>query len=722
MSIEGPPLERAYTLITAADIPGKNELADFPVPVLSGGELSYLGEPVALLVGPDSAKLNAYARQYRVLVREETPVWAAPASGGLTSGVPAGTPPAGSPASETVPEDAGVPDRPAENAPGTGPELFAERNYRRGDPEAAFAAAARIIGGVYSTGIQEHGYGEPVGAVVEYAGEEAARPLFVIHTATQWPCHVSRSAAVVLGVNADAVVIEPADTGLPLDGKIWYPSLIACQAALAAFITRRNVRFFLNREEDFRCSPKRNSSVTEIQSALGEKGEILGTRIDMTLDLGAQGVFAREILDQSCLAVMGIAGRGALDLKARAIRTNIPPQGPLGGFGAAQGAFAMECHQSRIADALALDPAEWRKNNRPGQEGIAGLIPLREEAPVDRLLDTAAAMSGYYRKWASYELLRRRHRETPPARPETRRGIGIALGWQGSGLLYPGKTTREVEVTLNIDGSLDIRAGMGAGRESVDIWSGIARDILAVEDVRVMFRNTGLCPDASPATLSRNITLSSLIRTSCETIRNQRFRDPLPITVRASRETPGDGPPRNSPEPEIRARSLDFPGDMDLESRSRPGWAAAAVEIEIEDRSYTPSIRGIWLAVDGGAILSEDRARRSLKLAAVQALGWASREYLEYREGALSPARITNYDIPSPGEIPAIHIEFLQNPAAEPKGIGDLPFNCVPAAYIQAVSQAIDRCCAKIPLEPGNIWEISKQKFGEPEKNGEAEK
>jgi CO/xanthine dehydrogenase Mo-binding subunit len=675
-------LERAYTLVTAADIPGKNELADFPVPVLASEELSYLGEPVALLVGPDQAKLCAYARQYRVLAREEDPVWAAPASN-----------------TAARPPDGG---------------LFAERGFRRGDPEAAFAGAARIVGGVYSTGIQEHGYSEPVGAIAEYSGGGPGRPPFVIHTATQWPYHVSRSVAAVLGIGNDAVATRPADTGLPLDGKIWYPSLVACQAALAASVVRRSVRLLLSREEDFRYSPKRNSSVTEIQSALGEKGEILGTRIDMTLDLGAQGVFAREILDQSCLAVMGIAGRGALDIRARAIRTNIPPQGPLGGFGAAQGAFAMERHQSRIADALALDPAEWRKNNRPGKEGLAGFIPLRDEAPVEQLLDTAASMSSYYRKWASYELLRQRRRESPPSRPETLRGIGIALGWQGSGLLYPGATACEAEVTLNIDGSLEIRTSLEAGREFADVWSAIAREILAVEDVRVVPLDSG--PDSGPATLSRSISaLGGLIRVSCETIRNQRFRDPLPITVRqscgaAEGEGPGD-PAAGAPS--------GFPADMDLESRSLPGWGAAVVEVEIEDRTYTPSVRGIWIAADGGKILSEGRARRSLKLAAAQALGWASRERLEYRDGALSPSRISDYGLPNPADIPPIHVDFLWNSATEPKGIGDLPFSCVPAAYVQAVSQAVDRCCVKIPLGPDDIWEILGQKPQEP--GGEAE-
>jgi CO/xanthine dehydrogenase Mo-binding subunit len=598
--------------------------------------------------------------------------------------------------------------------------VFARRDYHRGDPGAAFAGAAQVIDGVYSTGIQEHAYSEAVGALVEYTREggsgEAAQPLLVIHTATQWPYHVSHSAAGMLGLDHAMIVTEATGIGLPMDGKIWYPSLIACQAALAAFITRRNVHFLLNREEDFHYSPKRNSSVTEIHSALSEKGEILGTRIDMTLDLGAHNVFAQEILDQSCLAVMGVAGRGALELRARAIRTNIPPQGPYGGFGAAQGAFAMERHQSRIADTLALDPAEWRKNNRPGKEGLAGIIPLRDEAPIEQLLDTVAAMGSYYRKWASYELLRCRRRETPPARPESLRGIGIALGWQGSGLLYPGKTVYEVEVTLNIDGSLEIRTDMGAGQESVDLWSGIVQDILAVEDVRFVPRNTAPSPDAGPGILSRNITiLSALIQKSCETIRNQRFRDPLPITVSERCENL-----RNTRAPPL-PPGFDTPGGMDLESRSRPGWGAAVVEVEIEDKSYTPSIRGIWLAVDGGSILSEERARRSLKLSTIQALGWASREYLEYREGALSPARLSDYGIPNPGEIPLIHIDFLWNSATEPKGIGDLPFSCVPAAYIQAISQAIDQCCTRIPLKPSNIWEIFRQKSREQGKDEEPE-
>jgi CO/xanthine dehydrogenase Mo-binding subunit len=692
LSIEHPQLERSYTLITAQNIPGKNEVSGFPVPVLASGELSYLGEPVALLAGPDRAKLEAYRSQCRILFREEKPVFAAPASSAL-------------------PGETGGKEGAGGEPPGEEPGIFEERSLDRGDLEGAFAGAASVLSGTYSTGIQEHGYSEATGALAEYIsgpppeGEGGIQRIFVIHTATQWPCHVSRSVAQVLGLEENQVITEPSDPGLPMDGKIWYPSLIACQAALAACLTRRNVRLLLNREEDFRFSPKRNASVVKIQSALGEKGEILGTRIDLSVDLGAQEAFGREILDQSCLGVLGIAAQGPLSLRARAVRTNIPPQGPFGGFGAAQGSFAMERHCSRIADSLGLDPAEWRKDNFPGKRDF--LLPRGpggtgspEEAPLEQLLDTAAAMSDYYRKWGSYELLRRRRREEPrPPRPEALRGVGIALGRQGNGFLHLSETGFIVEATLNIDGSLEIRSSLQAGRDCVRIWSGIAREILGVEEdkVRVMSRNTALCPDSGPASLSRNISiLSSLVERSCLAIRNQRFRDPLPITVR---EGAGgkEGDPKREPCLPI---PVPNPG-----SQKNPGWAAAVVEVIIEPYSYTPVVKGVWLAVDGGRILSEKAARRGLKLAGIQALGWASGEYLEYQEGALTPPHFGAYGIPGPGEIPPIRVDFLWNDAA-PKGVGELPFSCVPAAYIQAVSQAADHPFGKIPLLPAEVWEI----------------
>jgi CO/xanthine dehydrogenase Mo-binding subunit len=705
-AVDCPKLPGPYTLITAADIPGENRLEDFPVPILASGELSYIGEPVALLAGPDEARLEEYADQCRVRCEEE------PVSGG---------------------------NIPPQN-------VYATRIIRSGDTEKAFEKAKTIVSGAYVTGIQEHWYAEPTGAVAGYSGlkpgprPEAKQgpnpdhdrreektggdknaaggpPPMMIYTATQWPCHVRRSVARALGIPEAQVMVEAARLGVHMDGKIWYPSLIACHAALCAFITRKAVKLILTREEDFRYSPKRNGSEIHIRSALGGKGELLGTEIGLKINLGGQGIFTDEILDRTCLGSLGAYRHGSYTISGTALGTGIPPQGPFSGFGLAQGFFAMERHASHIADTLHQDPAEWRKNFHleKNQELAIGAV-LRETPPFDQLLDTAAAMGDYYRKWASCEILRIHRQKTNwEEGGEPLRGIGIAAGYQGSGFLHAGKDKGNyaVELTLGKDGSLEIKTAMAdSGGKYLHIWARMAAEILSisVEKVRLISVNTAFSgpglrssaiPDPGPGSLSRNITaLTRLVESCCLAIRKQHFRDPLPITVRRScRPLKARAWEGKTPDPALCYDSGCF---------SRPGWGAAVVEVEIDQIEYTPKVRGIWLAVDGGKILSEAGARSSLKTSAIQALCWASREQLEYVDGIISREQFINYKIPAPAELPPIKIDFLWNDTGAPKGIGELPFHCIPAAWLQAVSQAMDHHFQKIPLSSADIWEAGK--------------
>jgi CO/xanthine dehydrogenase Mo-binding subunit len=684
-SIECPKLNSSYILIRSSDIPGKNELAGMSVPVLASGALSYYGEPVALLIGPNTAKLEEYAAQCRVIADEEEPNY---------SGIFIG--------------------EGSDLAGGS----FARRNIRIGDPETAFAEAKTVITGTYRAGIQEHWYSEPTGAAAIFSGEQT-----IIHTVSQWPFHVRSSAALVLKLDLAKIVVESSRAGKHLDGKIWYPSLLACQAALGSFISGKPVKIMLSREEDFRFSPKRFGAQIRIASALDEEGRISASEIDASAELGAQGIFTDEILDRLCLGALGSYKQKNALIRGAAIKTNIPPGGPFAGFGMAQGFFAMERHMSRIADSLRQEPSEWRKNNFFNREkSLAIGAPVKESTSLEELLDTAEAMSDYRRKWASYELLRgeRWRSEGTWDHKEVLRGIGIACAYQGSGLMYPppGDKSPGVEVTLDKEGSLSIKTSMVPSNDEIlGIWRNTAAEILAVESdaVRIGFApaegepetsagtaGRGSPPDSGPDCLSRNVTvLTKLIERCCQAIRKQRFRDPLPITVRRS-YTPAKARTWGGKEP---TGSV-----FDTAVFSRLSWAAAVVEVEIEPMNYTPKIRGAWLGVEGGRIFSEARARRSLKQGIIQALGWASREELNYVDGQIPIRYIYDYDIPPPSGIPPIQIDFIWNDSVNPKGIGELPFSCIPAAYLQAVSQAMDHHFEAIPLRSLAIWNVGKLK------------
>ena len=657
--IECPELPDSCCLITAEHIPGKNELSDFPLPVLACKELSYIGQPVAILVGHDESGLEELASQIKIIVEEEAPVFSRDAA-----------------------------------------EVIVKRNISFGEPEGVFENCEKIAEGIYSTGIQAHWYPEPHGA--------AACPALTgltVYTATQWPYHVKRSVEQVLGWGSGRVNISPTSATLHLDGKIWYPSLVACHAALAAFITGKPVKLTLTGEEDFLYAPKRNRTEIEIRSALGEKGEILSSMLRLTLDLGAYGVFKDEIIDHSCLGSLGLYNHPAFSIDAAGICTNIPVQGSMAGFGLSQGFFAAERHVSRIADSLGQDPAEWRKNNFLKGKNFAIGTTFRNVVPLPELIDAAAAASGYYRKWASYELLKvSRRGKKQDFTEEPLRGIGIATAFQGNGFLYndEGSNNCTVEMRLEKDGSLEIRTSL-AGNRNKDIWLNLVRDILGVEAELVKIINSTCdAPDSGVRSLSKNIgVVTKLVEKCCTAIRSQRFRRPLPITVKRaakSAKEPGWG---------------DTAKNIESDAFSRPAWGAAVAEIEIDPVSFSPFIRGIWLVADGGKILSRQRACSTLRTGIIQALGWACREQVFYDTGKIPPELCRSYDIIAPLEVPQIQVDFIRNDSPDPRGIGDLPFGCVPAAYVQAVSQAMDYHFEKIPLAAVDILNAAKQKLKE---------
>lgn len=633
--INCPVLPPSFQLITAQHIPGENNLANFPVPVLADKNLSYIGQPAAILAGPDETKLEELACDINLEYEEDEPSFYRR-------------------------------DFDSKN-------IIARREILSGDPDRIFGESEKIVSGNYSTGIQEHWYPEPHAAAVQPS------PSFenlTVYTATQWPFHVKHSVARVLGWDSEKITVNQTCLAVHLDGKIWYPSLVACHAALACWVTKSPVKIKLTREEDFLYSPKRNKAEIEIKSALGVKGEITATLMQVNLDMGAEAVFEDELIDHSCLGVLGVYQHHSYKIGGFGIRSNIPAQGPMAGFGLALGFFAAERHISGIADSLDLDPAEWRKNNL--LEKYHGFVEL---------IDAVAARSDYYRKRASYELLRKRRREEKRGLSgEPLRGIGISTAFQGNGFINSGENGRgncSVEVSLDKDGSLEIKTNLlSPGIQ--ETWQNLSQEILGVDPALIRFIDNGIdIPDAGPATLSRNIgLLCRRFEYCCTEIRNLRFRDPLPITVRSSAEITGGN-----------------------DAFAHPGLAAAVVETEIDPVSLEPAIRSISLVADGGKIISRRRAVYTLRTGIIQALSWACREQLRYEDGKIPIELYRCYDIPFPSVTFPINVDFINTDSEVPKGIGELAFSCIPAAYVQAVSQAMDHHFEKIPLTAREIWE-----------------
>ena len=219
LEIRTPTLPHNYSLITAADIPGRAacgiELAESgrpnrpcEIPVFPEKELSWYGQPVAMLLGPDPDKLRSCAEQCEV-VAEST---------------------------ENTAEKTAI----------------VEQTYSSGSVTEAFKKAAKVVEGTYLSGIQDPWPSDPPGAIA-LPGPGNTMTVF---TASQWPGHVRASVAQCLGIKPAKVKIEVTRQEINLDGKIWPPSLLACQAAVGSRKLGKPVKLILTRGEDFLFSPK----------------------------------------------------------------------------------------------------------------------------------------------------------------------------------------------------------------------------------------------------------------------------------------------------------------------------------------------------------------------------------------------------------------------------------------------------------------------------------
>jgi len=666
-------LPKEYRLILPNDIPGANRILSFgaEIPLLASASISYRGEPIGLVAGPDPVLAAEIAAEATIVCDEEDPRFSW----------------------ESFSSD----------------QVRAKRVAVMGDPDLAFSIAATVIEDTFSSGCLEHFYSEAQGALALFDYDKMA-----IYCATQWPYHVRESAALVLGCKSEEVVVRPTPLGVHLDGKLWYPSFLACHAVLAARACKKPAKILLTREEDFRYTPKRARSSVALRAATDPAGRLSAVDLRIALNVGAIGPLAEEILTQTCIAASGTYDCANIRVEGYAVETNTLPLGAFAGLGASHSFFALETASSRLAETLGEDPMDWKAKNilKKGSRLITGEI-LHEEPPYAEISERLCHASDWRRKYACYELVRKRRsgRADGPLR-----GIGFAFAYQGAGAPLSGETPSgySVEVVLDMELSCTIKTSAaascgstrrkGAGRvESrdglADIWRGTAADILGIEigSVCIAPPDTDSTPDSGPAVLSRGISvINRLIERACNAIQKRRFRDPLPLSSKSIYRQPKpirweDGSVAGSP-------------------FGSAAWGGTIVELELDPWTFEPKPLGIWICAEGGTIASVARAESALRRAAVDALGSCLRESLDFEDGEIGVHSYFEYGILGSQGLPPLFIDLLVGKRkASPKGIGELPYDTVPAAFLSALSQATGSAFSSLPLSSERLFKAMEE-------------
>jgi CO/xanthine dehydrogenase Mo-binding subunit len=671
-------------VVTAADIPGENIVSlisdDQPVLVPVGGEIQHHAEPLVLLAAADRETLRSARHAVTIRTTPLEPVFDPLAS----------------------------------------EHVFAHYEIASGDLDAGFAEADFILEGEYRVGHQEQLYIEN-NAMIAVPREDGG---VAVHGSLQCPYYIHKALKRSLRLTAEQARVVQAETGGGFGGKEEYPSIIALHAALLARRTGKPVRMIYDRHEDLAATTKRHPAIVTHRTGVRADGTLVAQDIDVVMDGGAYCTLTPVVLSRGAIHAGGPYRCPNVRIRARATRTNTPPNGAFRGFGAPQVEFAAEVQLGRLAETLGMSPLEIRRRNlyRIGDETPTGQI-LRESVAAEDVLERAAEAAEFEGVRARTAKARARragsgHVPGSPLRTSRDRsasGIGVALAWHGAGFTGSGevKLASVASVELGGDGRVRILTGsteMGQGTKTIFPQLVAAELGLAADEVDMAAQDTALVPDSGPTVASRTaMVVGGLLIQAARRLRatvEERNAGAAFADVRA-RDAATHGLTRIDqqfePYPHVHFDDDTYRGD----AYPAFGWAACVATVDVDLDSGEVTVRDVVAADDIGTVIHPVLAEGQVEGGTLQAIGYATIEEIKLRDGRYLNDRLATYIIPTALDAPRIHAILVEAPfSGAPhgaKGVGELPMDVGAPAVVAAIHDAVGAWIHELPASPERI-------------------
>ena len=684
---------RGLHVVTAKDITdagGENLVALIvdDQPALADGEIRHHAEPVALVAGEDLERVEEAVRHVLVDVEPLPPVLdplAAAAAG----------------------------------------DVMKEFVLEEGDLAAAFARADLVVEGEYRTGYQEQLYIEPqvMIAIPDFASDARSDPggggepgsagapagerspaRIVLRGSMQCPYYIHKALQRLLALGPSQVVVRQAATGGGFGGKEDYPSMIASHCALLARKSGRPVKILYRRQEDIQATTKRHPAIVRHRTAVKRDGTLLACDVDVIVDGGAYVTLTPVVVSRAALHGNGVYRWEAARIRARAVRTNTPPNGAFRGFGAPQAIFAVEAHIEKIAHELGLAPHELRRKNlvRLGDVLPTGQV-LKSSVAISEVLEDALARADFDAKRARYA------KENADGRRKVR-GIGVSAFHHGAGFTGAGEvhlaSIAGVEVTPEGKARVLV-ASTEIGQGARTTFAQIAADALGLgyDDVEIEEPDTSKVPDSGPTVASRTVmVVGGLVAKACAMLRS-RVPSGSSLAVWA-RETPREqrrAYAQYEPPPGIVWDEATYRGD----AYAAYGWGANVAEVEVDLDTGELAVLKLTASIDAGTVVHPLLAEGQVEGGTLQGLGWATIEELKSKDGRYLNDKMSTYVIPTSLDAPPISARLVACPTPHSllgtKGLGELPIDGPAPAVCAAILHATGVLPTELPASPERL-------------------
>jgi carbon-monoxide dehydrogenase large subunit len=418
-----------------------------PVPVFPTERVTYVGQPVAMVVA--ESKRAAQDAAEAVQVDYEPLPAVVDAAAALEPGAPRLEP--------------GWPDN-----------MALRVATDKGDPDAAFASAPVVV----EEEIVTHRY---VAAPMEPRGllatVDPVNGALTVWASTQTPHILQTILATSLGQPAETIRVIACDVG----GGFGQKGIQAVEDVLVPFAARelaRPVRWSEERGENLMAAAHARDQIHRIAIAANADGRIVAVRDDVLVNFGAFNVIGLVVPYNTLSHLLGVYDVPHARICVRGVITNTTFTTPYRGAGRPEAVFAMERIIDRLAAKLGMDPADVRAKNvvpaaaMPYDTGLLyrdGNPQVYDSGDFPELLARARAI-------VDLDGIRARQRAGAQA-DGTLLGVGFAMYVEGSGMgPFEGATVRVLP-----SGRVEVATGacsQGQGHRTV--YAQITADALGV--------------------------------------------------------------------------------------------------------------------------------------------------------------------------------------------------------------------------------------------------
>ncbi len=615
--------------------------------------------------------------------------------------------------------------------------LFQKYKYSHGDLAAGEGESDVIVEADFELPYVAHAAMETSVVIASFDH----RDHLTLYSTTQIPFLLQRDLAEALGIEGNDIrIIQTAIGGAFGRGLDIYP--FEPIAALLARKAGKPVRISFSRHEEFLAAPMRQPAIIHARAGAKRDGKITFREAYALLDVGAYiswGSVTPLVMMETTASLYRVPH---VKFEADCVYTNNLITGAVRGYGNPQSTFYTETLMERLAQALNIDPVDFRLRNAniPNEENQQGLIIT--SCGLKECIEAVAARadSGSGKLEVGGNVLSRGSKsnlQSPIS--NLKRGIGFAstLNVGGGARIY---RSDGCGATVKVDdfGHVSLITGsteIGQGSET--ILAQIVAEVLGikVEDVNVLNSDTDVKPWDVGVHASRTTFIAgNAAHIAAMDARRQLFETASELLKAKPEELVArDG--------KIFVKDSDRSTDLTKVARSRhyreggkvilgEGWydpptklvdkdtykgnisatygfGTQMAEVEVDTETGKVRVLRLVCANDVGRAINPMAVEGQIEGGAQMGLGYALTEELIVKEGRVMNPDFLDYRLFTSADMPEIESIIIETDDPQgpfgAKGVGEMGGTPTAAAIANAIHDATGVWLTQLPMTPERV-------------------